>query len=170
MKKAVAKETQKITKQFLKDYAQLLEEIEGEQERLEMIIQKMISSSAGIGDGMPHGNTKDPNVLALQLSIKDDLKERLTALNREEEAKRTHIEAELQNRVDDPQERRTIRLHYIDRLDWTEVRSVMFGKRKDYYEAEEKYTRLVFRIHGNALAKLNPKGGRHESNSDRTKK
>ena len=170
MKKAAVEETQKITKQFLRDYAQLLEEIEGEQERLEMIIEKMMGSSAGIGDGMPHSNVKDPNVLALQLSIKDDLKERLTALNRQEETKRAHIEKELQNKVDDPQERRTIRLHYIDRLEWIEVRQVMFGKRKDYFEAEEKYTRLVFRIHGNALAKLNPKGGRHESNSDRTKK
>ena len=170
MKMATVEETQTITKQFLKDYSQLLEEIEGEQERLEMITEKMLGSSAGIGDGTPHGNVKDPNILALQLSIKDDLKERLTALNREEEAKRAHIEDELQDKVDDPQERRIIRLHYIDRLEWAEVRGAMFGKRRDYYEDEEKYTRLVFRIHGNALAKLNPKGGRHESNTDRAKK
>lgn len=145
-----------ITKQFLRDYAKLLEEIEGEQERLEMITQKMLGSSAGIGDGMPHGNFKENNGLALQLSIKEDLINRLRILQQEESDKRSYIESELQEKVDDPQERRIIRLHYIDRLEWIEVRKIMFSSRRDYYEKEEKYTRLVYRIHGNALAKLNP--------------
>lgn len=146
-----------ITKKFLQDYSLLLEEIEGEQERLEMITQKMFGNSAGIGDGMPHGNVKDQNVLALQLNIKDDLKKKLSELNKKEAEKRAHIEEELQEKLNDPQQRRIIRLHYIDRLEWPEVRKIMFGKRKDYYEKEEKYERLTFRIHGNALSNLNPK-------------
>lgn len=157
-----AAEDTNITKKFLKDYSLLLDEIEGEQERLEMLTQKMFGNSAGIGDGMPHGNVKDPNVLALQISIKDDLKKKLSKLNEEEAEKRAHIEEELQRKLNDPQQRRIIRLHYIDRLEWTEVREIMFGKRKDYYEKEEKYERLTFRIHGNALSKLNSKKNREK--------
>jgi hypothetical protein len=142
-----------ITKKYLKEYSQLLEEIEGEQERLETIIQKMSGSSIGIGDGMPHGNVKEKDMMALQIDKKDSIEKRLEVLYQEEKEKREYIESQLL-KVKDPQERRIIRLHYIDRMEWIEVRSTMFGKRKDYYEEEEKYERLIFRIHGNVLEKL----------------
>ena len=146
-----------ITQEYQRKYRTLQEEIETEQERLQMITEKMLGSSKGIGDGMPRGNVKDPDVLVLQLSIKDDLKERLTALNKDERRKRAYIEEELQNKVDNPQERSVIRLYYINRLEWTEVGRVMFSKKQDYYEDEDKYMRRVYRIHGNALEKLDPK-------------
>ncbi len=153
-RKMAAVETENIMKEYLRKYRALREEIETEQERLQMITEKMLGSSKGIGDGMPRGNVKDPNVLVLQLSIKDDLKEKLNALIQEERRERAFIEDELQSKLDSPQERNVIRLYYIDRLEWPEVGKVMFSKKRDFYEDEDKYMRRVYRIHGNALEKL----------------
>lgn len=153
---AVVEEKQLITKQFLRNYSLLLEEIEGEQERLAMLTYKMIGSSSGLGDGMPRSSSPDPDRMGLQWSIKESLEQKLVVLNQMEKEKREKIEEELQDKVEEPQERRIIRLRYIDGLEWIEIQKIMFGRRKDYYENEEKYKRLVFRIHGNALAKLNP--------------
>lgn len=144
-----------VTKKYLKSYAMLLEEIEGEEERLKALQSKINGSSIGMGDGMPHG-APDSDKMATQVCIIVDLKEKLQKLKKEEINIRSNIESALNKYVDLPQERRVIRLKYIDRMDWIEIQQILFGKRKDYYENEEKYRRLTFRIHGNALAKLNP--------------
>ena len=150
-------DTEIVTKQYLQEYTKLREEIESEHERLMMISSKMISSSAGAGDGMPRGNVREQSVLALQMNIKDELEEKIESLSMEEERRRLHIEDELMKKTCDPQERYIIRLRYIDRLEWTLICRVLFEKRKSFYEEEEKYTRLMFRIHSRILEKLSGK-------------
>lgn len=145
-----------ITKQFLKDYMLLREEIEGEQERLATLTYKMVGCNKS-GNEMFHGTNSIKDKMGTLFCIKSDLEAKIAALNIEEQEKRSDIESSLQHLVDIPQERRVIRLKYIDRMEWSEIQKTLFENRKDYYENEEKYKRLMFRIHGNALAKLNPK-------------
>lgn len=64
-------------KQFLQHYSMLLDEIDDEQERLNMIEEKLVSDSASIGDGMPHSTSKEPDKMGMRVIIKDELQSRI---------------------------------------------------------------------------------------------
>ena len=68
--------------------------------------------------------------------------------------KRKEIEKEIVEWLEYPDERMIIRLRYIDGLSWREISELLFSKRRDYYDEEEKYKKRVYRMHGNPLVKL----------------
>ena len=52
------------------------------------------------------------------------------------------------------QERMVLRLRYFDRCTWTDITDVLFGRRPDYDDKLESYTRRAQRLHGAALMSL----------------
>ena len=143
-----------MDKQQLKDYKRLREEIECEQERLEMMEIKILGISSKNSDGMPRSSSSEYDKMATQIAYKTDIENNLAQLLQKEKNKRMEIEKEIVERLEYPDERMLIRLRYIDGLSWREISELLFSKRRDYYEDEEKYKRRVYRIHGNALVKL----------------
>lgn len=143
-----------ITREYLERYKVLRKEIEMEQDRFLAISEKTLGLSRGIRDGMPRGNTKDKDVLGLNVGIKDEIEKKLRAALKQERCMRECIEVGLRYKLDDAQQRNVIRLRYIDCLEWSEVRYLMFGNKRDFYEEEEKYSRRMFRIHKKALLML----------------
>lgn len=143
-----------MDKQQLKDYKRLRKEIECEQERLEMIEVKILGISSKNSDGMPRSSSSEYDKMATQIAYKTDIENNLAQLLQKEKSKRMEIEKEIVERLEYPDERMLIRLRYIDGLSWREISELLFSKRKDYYEDEEKYKRRVYRIHGNALVKM----------------
>lgn len=143
-----------ITREYLERYKALRKEIEMEQDRFLAISEKTLGLSRGIGDGMPRGNTKDKDALGLNVGIKDEIEKKLKAALKNERGMRECIEVGIQCKLDDAQQRQVVRLRYIDCLEWSEVRYLMFGKKRDFYDEEEKYSRRTFRIHKKALEKL----------------
>lgn len=143
-----------MDKQQLKDYKRLRKEIECEQERLEMIEVKILGISYKNSDGMPRSSSSEYDKMATQIAYKTDIENNLAQLLQKEKSKRMEIEKEIVERLEYPDERMLIRLRYIDGLSWREISELLFSKRRDYYEDEEKYKRRVYRIHGNALVKM----------------
>lgn len=143
-----------MDKQQLKDYKRLRKEIECEQERLEMIEVKILGISSKNSDGMPRSSSSEYDKMATQIAYKTDIENNLAQLLQKEKSKRMEIEKEIVERLEYPDERMLIRLRYIDGLSWREISELLFSKRRDYYEDEEKYKRRVYRIHGNALVKM----------------
>ena len=143
-----------MDKQQLKDYKRLRKEIECEQERLEMIEVKILGISSKNSDGMPRSSSSEYDKMATQIAYKTDIENNLAQLLQKEKSKRMESEKEIVERLEYPDERMLIRLRYIDGLSWREISELLFSKRRDYYEDEEKYKRRVYRIHGNALVKM----------------
>lgn len=146
----------RITKKYLQEYSRLLEEIEDDEERLQDMRKKLPGFGGMNYSGMPKGSG-DKDQMSTQEAIMCDLETDLKNLRMKETWKRQEIEQSLKVCTDNPQERKVIRLKYMDRLEWSEIRQKLFGKRKDFYDREEYYKDRAFRIHNNMLKKLNPK-------------
>jgi hypothetical protein len=143
-----------MDKQQLKDYKRLREEIECEQERLEMMELKILGLSASNNSGMPRASSSEYDKIATNIVRKTDIENNLARLLKKEKEERNKIEKEIDERLEYPDERMLIRLRYIDCMSWREISELMYAKRRDYYEEEDKYKRRVYRIHGKALIKL----------------
>ncbi|MGN9019919.1 hypothetical protein ACTM9B_13270 [Lachnospiraceae bacterium HCP1S3_A10] len=137
-------------KQYLNTYRELREEINDEEERLGTICPEHIASS-GSGGGGGHGK---PDRMATQICIRADLEVKLTEMKKKETQMRSKIEAAVDAALK-PNEKRVIRLRYIDGNDWRLITQIIYHKRPDYVECQESYKRMTLRTHGHALEKLN---------------
>lgn len=146
-----------IDKKYLQDYSKLREEIECECSRLEMLNAKAFNVSAKPTDGMPRGSSVTSDKMAMYLSHKSDIEERLKTLIQLEKEKKEIIERAINERLEFPTEKMVIRLRYIDGGEWKEICNLMYSKKRDYFENEDKYMRRTFRVHGNALEKMRSK-------------
>lgn len=147
----------KMDKQYLKDYVKLREEIECEQCRLLMLESKITGMSRKSNDGMPKGSAGEFDRMTLQIANKIDIENNLKKLYQEETQKRKSIEAAVNNLLEHPYEKMVIRLKYIDGLSWQTICSVIYSRKGDYIEEQDKYMRNIYRIHGRALIKLSKK-------------
>jgi hypothetical protein len=147
----------KMDKQYLKDYVKLREEIECEQCRLLMLESKITGMSGKSNDGMPKGSAGEFDRMTLQIANKIDIENNLKKLYQEEAQKRKSIEAAVNNLLEHPYEKMVIRLKYIDGLSWQTICSVIYSRKGDYIEEQDKYMRNIYRIHGRALIKLSKK-------------
>ena len=84
---------------------------------------------------------------------RDAIGARLRRLREEEEAEHRAL-SELINGLPTPEQRQVLYARYFDGHAWAEVTAVVFGRRPDFLEKADSYTRRVFRIHGGALSKL----------------
>lgn len=146
-----------MDKQYLKDYVKLREEIECEQCRLLMLESKITGMSGKCNDGMPKGSAGEFDRMTLQIANKIDIENNLKKLYQEEAQKRKSIEAAVNNLLEHPYEKMVIRLKYIDGLSWQTICSVIYSRKGDYIEEQDKYMRNIYRIHGRALIKLSKK-------------
>lgn len=62
--------------------------------------------------------------------------------------------SELIQRVEDPDQRATLQLRYLDNSEWPDVNFAMFGDLADFNAKERAYQRRVYRIHSRALLTL----------------
>jgi len=141
-----------VTKERLKQYTALLQEIDDQIERLARMAASLESPAGMKMDGMPHSNFAVDR-MAIAVARKDEL-ERIIIQSVERERKEAKELEEAVQLLHSPTERMLIRLRYFDNLEWPEVCETLFGKSEDYDEKLDGYMRRTFRIHGRALVNL----------------
>ena len=84
---------------------------------------------------------------------KMELEAKIRQKEAEEKAERRAIEA-MTELMDDPDERLTIQLKYLDRAEWPDVTFALYGNRPDFADKADAYQRRMYRVHGRALLSL----------------
>ena len=139
-------------KQRLQRYTELLEEIDNQSERLMRLESSMTAPRSLNMDGMPragHGTDQIGAAIARKEVIMADLNE----IRAEADREYWQLERAVKQ-LRKAQERMVLRLRYFDRCTWTDITDVLFGRRPDYDDKLESYTRRAQRIHGAALMSL----------------
>ena len=139
-------------KQRLQRYTELLEEIDNQSERLMRLEASMTAPRSPNMDGMPragHGTDQIGAAIARKEAVEVSLKETVAEADREY----WQLERAVKQ-LRKAQERMVLRLRYFDRCTWTDITDVLFGRRPDYDDKLESYTRRAQRIHGAALMSL----------------
>lgn len=145
--------TTKKIKERLRRYTDLLREIDNQRERLDRMEAAYGTPSGPDLSGMPRPKGGVSNPTAAAVERKMELEDKIRKKEAEERAERNAIES-MTELMDDPDERLTIQLKYIDRADWQDVTFALFGNRDDYLDKREAYQRRTYRIHGRALLSL----------------
>lgn len=141
-----------ITKERLKRYIRLRQEIENQLERLGRMAASIESPGSMKMDGMPHSNFAVDR-MAIAVSRKIELEDTIKAGLQKEYEEVKELEAGVQL-LEEPNERQVIRLRYFDGLTWMEICEALYGKKKDYADRIETYERRTYKIHGAALVHI----------------
>lgn len=141
-----------ITKERLKRYIRIRQEVENQLERLERMEATLCSPSSTNLSGMPHGSFAVDR-MAIAVSRKIELEETIKAGLEKECQEVKELEEGVQL-LEEPNERQVIRMRYFDGLTWLEICEALFGKKKDYSERAETYERRTYKIHGTALVHI----------------
>lgn len=138
-----------VTKQYLSEYKRVKAELANTKDRLELY---------GVGgrpvyDGMPRGSgVSDPT--ASQAVIKNELEKEMAGLTEQEMRMREEILRAFGEKIIYSMDRQVMMLRYIDNLEWPEVAHIMFSKKQDYIERQDKYIKKVYNLHSRALNAL----------------
>ena len=144
--------TEKIKKRLGK-YTDLLQEIDNQKKRLD-IMEETYGTPAGpnlSGMPKPKGSVSDPTGGAV--SKKLDLEEKIKEKEAEERASREYIE-QIIEQLEVANERAVVRLRYFDRMEWPDVTFLLFGDRADYIDKMDIYQNRTYKIHGRALWRM----------------
>lgn len=144
--------TEKI-KERLGRYVDLLQEIDNQKKRLDIMEETYGTPASPNLSGMPKpkGSVSDP--VGGAVSKKLDLEEKIKEKEVQEEIEREAIERIIEH-LKTANERAVIRLKYFDRLEWSDVTFLLFGDRADYIEKVDIYQDRTYKIHGRALWKM----------------
>ncbi len=138
-----------VDKDYLKMHLQHRIELREEQEWYAALY--MQSSMKAINmDGMPHGSSSVGDTAYYNILEKVETEKKIKNLNAVIEKEYAAIN-EILDKMQNPTEKKILKMRYFQCLDWSEIRKLEFGARRDYYENEDKYKNKVFKIHGSAL-------------------
>lgn len=137
----------------LTEYVENERDIDNQIERLERLTARMVGVGAQVLTDMPKAPSVTNDRMADLLGQKEELEASIRAAVTEQSAERKKIEQVLKH-MRNPDERAVIRMRYLDRSSWLEVRDMMFGGKDDFLEKEETYLRRTHRIHGSALVNM----------------
>ena len=140
-------------REWLEQYLDTEEEIDGQIERLERLESKMKGISAQVLTGMPRSPSASTDRMADMLSQKDDLERSIKDAVSQQGLIRVKIEAILKKSCK-PEEKTVIRMRYIDRSEWNEVLDMMFGNKPDFLDREDSYKRRMYRKHESAILNM----------------
>ena len=122
-------------------------------ERLDRMEATIGSPSGPDLSGMPRPQGGVSNPVAAAVEKKMELEAKIRQKEAEEKAERRAIEA-MTELMDDPDERLTIQLKYLDRAEWPDVTFALYGNRPDFADKADAYQRRMYRVHGRALLSL----------------
>lgn len=143
----------KRIKERLHRYTALLRDIDNQRERLDRMEATIGSPSGPDLSGMPRPQGGVSNPVAAAVEKKMELEAKIRQKEVEEKAERRAIEA-MTELMDDPDERLTIQLKYLDRAEWPDVTFALYGNRPDFADKADAYQRRMYRVHGRALLSL----------------
>lgn len=133
-----------MTKEELEQHANLVRTIEREEERMVAIANKI-----SVAEEQAAVETLKKTKLR---QLQEDIKE----LRTKETEQAAAIEDVLK-RMDSDSEVQIIRMRYMDALSWNEIVKIKYGKKQDFEERKDTYTRRVFSEHSRALSKMKKK-------------
>lgn len=137
-----------VTKRFLQDYIRVKSELANSKYRLELYL----NGEKAAADGMPRGTSvSDPT--AAQAVIKAQLMAEIKELAEQENYMRKEI-INAFKKIPYAIDRQIMNLRYMDGMEWTEIAYMVFGKKSDYLEREDKYMKKAYNIHSRALHAL----------------
>ena len=142
-----------MTQDRLQRYANLLQEIDNQIERLEIMEEKLGSPASSNLTGMPKSGSSCFDRMAMAIAKKDELEQRIKRLIQKERQEAKEIE-ETVELLEDMNEKDVILMRYVDGLQWTEICDALFRKEKDYNKRIDTFMRKTFKIHTKALKKL----------------
>lgn len=139
-------------KERLRRYSDLLDEIDMQRLRLDMMRADMGGLRSPSYD--PQGSAQtDPDGVHRKAARAISLEERIEADVLRAEAEHGELER-MVRRIPRAMERAVIRMRYFDRMSWDEVAFSLYGDRADYLDMAFEYRQRVYRRHREALLSL----------------
>ena len=148
----MAKETDAI-KAKLGAYILLQRRLDNQIERLVYITSSMYSPPNPQITGLPSGSGVDFDKTGRQVAKREEIEIKIKQLTADEQKLRREIE-DLIQKLPTPDEQTVIEMRYLDRADWDQITSVLFGNRSDYIDRYDAYRSRAYKIHGSALQTL----------------
>lgn len=145
-------ERKMVDKNYLKRHLQHRMELKEEQEWYALCTQSSMMKAINM-DGMPHGSGGAGDMTFCNILEKVETEKKIKDLNAVIEKEYEQIN-EVFGKMKNPTEKKILKLRYFQCLEWTEIRKLEFGGRRDYYDNAEKYKNKVFKIHGAAIKHL----------------
>lgn len=150
--KRKTKETDAVKKR-LEYYHKLQKRIDNTEKRLACLDMSMGAPSTPNLTGMPGGSGDGSSKQERDYIKKEELREKLDAMNAEENNLREEIEGMIE-RMEKPDEQTVIEMRYLDYDRWRDISVALYGDEPDYDENEQRYLKRTFRVHGSALMTL----------------
>ena len=139
-------------KERLRRYSDLLDEIDMQRLRLDMMRADMGGLRSPSYD--PQGSAQaDPDGVHRKAARAISLEERIEADELRAESEHGELER-MVRRVPHAMERAVIRMRYFDRMSWDEVAFSLYGDRADYLDMASEYRQRVYKRHREAVLSL----------------
>lgn len=141
-------------KERLRRYADLLDEIDMQRLRLDMMRGDMGGLRSPSYDSQGSGSGQaDPDGVHRKAARAIALEERIEADRLRAEAEHDELER-MVSRVPHAMERAVLRMRYFDRMSWDEVAFSLYGDRADYLDMAFEYRQRVYKRHREAVLSL----------------
>ena len=137
----------------LDSFVALQRKIDNQIERLEALNSSMYAPSAPNLTGMPGAPHDGASKTERMYEKKTELEAKIRRLTEKEGRLRKELE-QLIEKMDDPDEQTVIEMRYLDRAEWDQITSVLFGDRCDYVDRYDIYLNRSYKKHGHALQTL----------------
>ena len=141
------------TQDRLQRYANLVQEIDNQIERLEIMEEKLGSPASSNLTGMPKSGSGCFDRMAMAIARKEELEQQIKRLISKERAEAQEIK-EAMDLLENLNEKDVILMRYVDGLPWTEICEALFDRQKDYQKRADTFLRKTFKIHKKALENL----------------
>lgn len=124
--------------------------------RLEALEEKAYNPRSAAPNGMPHSGGDPVDTVGNTVARMEKLREKIEESRKKVNSLYDEIGGAIAqiDGSDWANQRSVLETRYLDLMEWEEVNSILFGRKKDFYDREDSYLRRTFYIHGKALEKL----------------
>lgn len=140
-------------KKMLTDYRDSEREIDLQCERLDALETKLYSVGSPEITDMPRNPSPSNDRVTILVDRHMKLKDRISELCADRDKQRNYLE-DVISKVASPDQRATIRMHYLDGYKWDTVTEMIFGTEDDFDERRDSFARRVMILHGQALQQM----------------
>ena len=139
-------------KEWLKSYQEKERDIDFQIERLERLEESLISPGSPVISDMPRSPSPSKQRMLDKLERKEALEEKIRIAIAERDEHRKKIEMLVRHLS--AEEKAVIEMRYIDGANWNEITDAFYGRKDDFLDREDTYSRRVFEKHRSALFKM----------------
>ena len=140
-------------KRILVEYRDLERDIDLQYERLDALETKLYSVGSPELTDMPKNPSPSNDRVSVLVERHIKLKEKIDRMCADRDQRREMIE-HVVAKIQLPDQRATIQMHYLDDHKWDTVNEMMFGTEEEFEDKRDSYMRRVMILHGQALQQM----------------